>query len=242
MSQLLTTYLLRNLARPRYLSGKRGTGYLATFASIGDEVGQDALDARSETSPQDASPRALAAIARNDNDRTYRREPVPELRKYLLRILSEKQKAGTVDGLKAQFARLGCPVIEVVTELDLRNAGVVGGFGGNIGFFFIIVRQPAFARPLSPVWDGGSTWDDGVTLWGTSLTFDDLAEIENVIRRWKPAGTSCRFILFDDDGSTAWGPAGITGSYDQIPINEAWEHLPPLGIVNPYYNVSYLTP
>lgn len=241
MSQLLTRYLLRDLARPRYLSGKRGTGYLATFANIGDEVGQDALDARDEASPETASPKALAALARNNNDRTFRREPPSLLRAYLLRILSEKQKAGTVDGLNTQFARFGCPNIEIVTELDLRNAGVVGGFGGNIGFFFIIVRQPAFARPLPSVWDGGGTWDDG-SLWGTSLTYDDIAELQDIIRRWKPAGTSCRFVLFDDDGSTAWGPAGITGSYDQIPINEAWEHLPPLGIVTPYYNADFLAP
>jgi len=241
MSQLLTRYLLRDLARPRYLSGKRGTGYLATFASIGDEVGQDALDARDEASPETASPKALAALARNNNDRTFRREPPSLLRAYLLRSLSEKQKAGTVDGLKTQFARFGCPNIEIITELDLRNAGVVGGFGANIGFFFIIVRQPAFARPLPSVWDGGGTWDDGA-LWGTSLTYDDIAELQDIIRRWKPAGTSCRFVLFDDDGSTAWGPAGITGSYDQIPINEAWEHLPPLGIVTPYYNADFLAP
>ena len=118
MSTLLTRYLLRDLARPRFLSGRRGTAYLSTFAMVGDEVGQDAIDGRSEASPETASPKALAAIARNDNDRTYRREPSAALRAYLLRILSEKRKAGTADGLHAQFARLGCPVIEIVTELD----------------------------------------------------------------------------------------------------------------------------
>lgn len=242
MSQLLQRYLLQDLPRPRFLAGRRATAYLRTFCEVADELAQDILDARSELTIETASRAALLSIARNCNDRGFARENTGPLASYLLRILSEKRKAGTEDGLKAQFARMGMPVIEIIKELDLRNAGVVNGFGGNIGFFFIIVRAPFPFASLSGSWDGGGTWDDGTATWGAALTPSDQAEIGDVLRRWKPAGTSCRFILFDEDGSTGWGPAGLSGNYQEIPFNEAWEHLPPAGVVTPYYNVDFLTP
>jgi hypothetical protein len=242
MSSLMTTYLLRHLPRPRFLSGPAGTAFLRTFCQVADLVAQDALDARSEATVQTASSYALPPLARNRNDRSYRRESMAALAVYLLQILAQKAKAGTEDGLRAQFARIGCPDIEIVTELDLRNAGVMGGFGGNIGFFFIIVRQPHPFDAISELWDGGGQWNDGIAKWGSTLDDNDIAEIEDLLRRWKAAGTSCRFILFDEDGTTAWGPGGITGNYQEVAINEAWEHLPPDGIVTPYYNVTYLEP
>ena len=224
--------------------------YLRTICEIADEVAQDVIDARSELMIETASPgalssaaaAALSALARNVNDRSYARETVAALRTYLLQQRKAKRRAGTEDGLHEQFARLGCPAIEIVKELDLRLAGVAGGFGGNIGFFFIIVRQPHPFVALSGTWNGGGSWDDGSSTWGTTLNGSDQAEISDLLRRWKPAGTSCRFVLFDADGSTAWGPGGLTGDYQTLPFNEAWEFLPPSGIVIPYYNTDFLTP
>mgnify|MGYP001158829584 FL=1 len=242
MSQLLKRYLLTDLDRPRYLSGRRITSYLRTFCEVADEVAQDILDARGQLLIESASRAALLALARNANDRGFAREQTKDLAAYLLRILTEKRKAGTEDGLRAQFARMGMPAIEIVKELDLRNAGVVNGFGGNEGFFFIIVRAPFPFASLAGSWDGGGTWDDDAATWGTAITPSDQADIGDVLRRWKPAGTSCRFILFDEDGTTGWGPAGLSGNYQELPYNEAWEYLPPSGVVTPYYNVDFLTP
>lgn len=240
MATLLQDYLLRDLPRPRFLTRKRIVAYLRSFAEACDVLAQDSLDARSESLIESASSMATLAHARNANDRGYARESVAALKTYLLRRLAEKRKAGTADGLRAQFARFGCPTVEIVTELDLRTAGVVGGFGGNIGFFFVLIRLP---HPWSqaPIWDGGGAWG-GDDIWGGTATDNDQAEWRDLLRRWKPAGTSCRFVIVDEDGSTTWGPAGFSGNYQTYPINEAWEALPPYGIVTPYYNTDYLNP
>lgn len=251
MSTLLTRYILRDLPRPRFLTGPRIAAYLRTFCEIADEVAQNVLDARSELTIETASSgalttaaaTALSAIARSLNDRSYARETVDGLRAYLLQQRQAKKRAGTEDALHEQFARLGCSAIEIIKELDLRRAGVVGGFGGNIGFFFIIIRQPHPFPAEADTWDGGGDWDDGSSTWGGSaLSYGDQSEIADLLRRWKPSGTSCRFIVLDQDGSTTWGTGGLAGNYQLIPFNEAWEFLPPGGAVVPYYNTDYLTP
>jgi hypothetical protein len=242
MATLIADYLLRNLARPRYLSGRKITAYLRTFVEVADQVAQDLLDARTELLPAESSDEALAPHARARNDRTFARETATALRAYLLRHLSEKRKAGTEDAIRAQFARFGCPNVEIVTELDLRDAGVVNGFGGNIGFWFLILRQPHPFPLFLTTWDGGGEYDDEISYWGSAIGATEIADMTDILRRWKPAGTSCRFVLIDEDGTTAWGPGGLTGNYQTIPINEAWEYLPPSGVVTPYYNTDFLTP
>lgn len=242
MSQLITNYLLRDLARPRYLSGRKITRYLRTFCEILDTVSQDAEDARKELSIVDCSEEALAPHARSRNDRTFTREAVSALRLYLLRILAEKRKAGTPDAIHAQFARFGCPVVEIVTELDLRNAGVVGGFGGNEGFWFLVIRQPHPFPLFNTEWDGGGEWDDEVSYWGSAIGQTEIADMTDIFQRWKPAGTSCRFVIIDEDGTFTWGPGGLAGNYQLIPINESWEHVPPFGAPIHYYNSDFLTP
>ena len=160
----------------------------------------------------------------------------------MLRVIEEHRKKGTTDGLEAQFARMLMPNIEIVTELDLRNAGAVNPFGGNVGFFFILVSGPHPFAATYATWDGGKVFDDPTATWGMSLSPSDQSEIEDVIRRWKPAGTSCRFVVFDDDGTTTWGPLGLSGSYQLLPIWEPWERLPPAGTPVAYYNADFLVP
>jgi len=115
----------------------------------------------------------------------------------------------------------------------------VNPFGGNIGFFFIIVKQP-YPFPLSySAWDGGGSWDDGVARWGWADNTDLLNNIRSILRGWKPSGTSCRFIVFDEDGTAGWNAGGLTGNYALIAINEPWE-ITPSGLVAYYYNSSFL--
>lgn len=240
MSKLISNYLLRDLPRPRFLSGRKITRYLRTFCEILDTVAQDAEDARTELQPEFCSDSALAPHARSRNDRTYARELAASLRSYLLRILPEKRKAGTEDGVHAQFARFGCPNIEIVTELDLRNAGVINGFGGEIGFWFLVIRQPHPFPVFLTEWDGGGDYADEVSYWGSAIGQTETADIEDIIRRWKPCGTSCRFVIIDEDGSFTWGPGGLSGNYQLIPINEGWESKPPTGAPVHYYNSDFL--
>lgn len=237
---VISDYILRDLPRPAFLSGKRIAAFLRGLTQVGDKYAQQVIDSRNEHTAEKATHDALLALARNMNDRGFACEDDRLLMQYLLRIIAEHRKKGTTDGIKTQFARIGCPNIEIVTELDLRNAGAVNPFGGNIGFFFILVNQP---HPMASVgggaWDGGESWDDGVTRWGWNGTQDDLSEISDILRRWKPSGTSCRFVVFDDDGSAAWAAGGLTGNYSLIAFNESWEKAP-TGLVSYYYNSSFL--
>jgi hypothetical protein len=242
MSNLISNYLLRDLPRPRYLSGRKITRYLRTFCEILDGVAQDAQDARTELSIVDCSTEALAPHARSRNDRTFTRETFAALRLYLLRILAEKRKAGTTDAIRAQFARFGCPTVEIVTELDLRDAGVVGGFGGNIGFWFLVIRQPHPFPTFTTEWDGGGEWADEISYWGSAIGQTEIADMADIFRRGKPASTSCRFVIIDEDGTFTWGPGGLAGNYQLIPFNEGWEYVPPYGAPVHYYNHDFLVP
>lgn len=236
---ILTDYLLRELPRPAFLGGKRITAFLRAIAEAGDYYAGRILSARNEWTVESASREALLAIARNWNDRGFDRETATALRAYLLDIIEQHRKKGTDDGIKAQFARLGYPTTEIVTELTLRDAGAVNPFGGNVGFFFILVKQPYPLTFAYAAWDGGGAWNDGVSRWGWNDNTDLLNQIRSVLRSWKPAGTSCRFIVFDEDGTAGWNAAGLTGNYALIAFNEPWE-ITSSGLVSYYYNSSFL--
>lgn len=238
---LISDYLLRELPRPAFLGGRRITAFLRSIAQTGDYFAQRVLDARREHTAETATRDALLALARNFNDRGFDDESSPDLLAYLLDIIAQHRLKGTEYGIKAQFARIGCPDIDIVTELTLRDAGAVNPFGGNVGFFFIIVRQPNPFRFTYGDWDGGGSWDDGTSRWGWGDELNRVRDIEDILRRWKPSGSSCRFVCFDEDGSAGWNALGLTGNYAQLPINEPWETLPS-GLVSPYYNSSFLVP
>ncbi len=239
---VITDYLLGDLARPAFLAGRRITKFLRAISQVGDYYAQRILSARDEWTAERATRDALLSLARNANDRGFARENTIDIAAYMLRVIEEHRKKGTTDGLEAQFARMLMPNIEIVTELDLRNAGAVNPFGGNVGFFFILVSGPHPFAATYATWDGGKVFDDPTATWGMSLSPSDQSEIEDVIRRWKPAGTSCRFVVFDDDGTTTWGPLGLSGSYQLLPIWEPWERLPPAGTPVAYYNADFLVP
>lgn len=238
---VLSDYLLREIPRPAFLGGKRITAFLRSIAETGDFYAGRILAARNEWTLENATREALLALSRDWNDRGFDRETTSALLAYLLTVIEQHRKKGTDDGIKAQFARIGCPSVEIVTELTLRDAGAVNPFGANVGFFFVIVKQPnPFAFTYAP-WDGGGEWDDGTSRWGWFGNADDLRDIEDILRRWKPAGSSCRFVIFDEDGTAGWNAAGLTGNYAQIPINEPWE-IQTSGLISHYYNTSFLIP
>lgn len=238
---LITDYLFGQLPRPTFLGGKRIKAVLRSISEVGDTFAQNVLQSRAESTAQTASRDGLLALARNMNDRGFDSESTADLLAYVLAIIEQHRKKGTEDGIKAQFARIGCQSIEIVTELMLRDAGAVNPFGGNIGFFFILVKQP-YPLPFTyAAWDGGGSWDDGVSRWGWADNTDLLNNIRSILRSWKPAGTSCRFIVFDEDGTAGWNAAGLTGNYALIAFNEPWE-IATSGLVSYYYNSSFLVP
>ena len=236
---LITDYLFGQLPRPTFLGGKRIKALLRSISEVGDTLAQNVLQSRAESTAQTASRDGLLALARNMNDRGFDAESTADLLTYVLDIIEQHRRKGTEEGIQKQFLRVGYPTTEIVTELTLRDAGAVNPFGGNIGFFFIIVKQP-YPLPFTyAAWDGGGSWDDGVSRWGWVDNTDLLNNIRSILRSWKPAGTSCRFIVFDEDGTAGWNAAGLTGNYALIAFNEPWE-ITPSGLVSSYYNSSFL--
>lgn len=238
---VISDYVFGALQKPAFLAGRNISSFLRSVAQVGDSYAQRVLDGRVEWTTEKASRNALFALARNANDRGFDREALSGLRTYILDIIAQHRMKGTEDGIKAQFARIGCTNIEIVTELTLRNAGAVNPFGGNVGFFFVVVRQPCPFVFTVGAWDGGGSWDDDTSRWGWSGDTDNIGDITDILRRWKPVNTSCRFVIFDEDGTAGWNAGGLVGSYVQFPINESWETLPS-GLVFHYYNTTFTTP
>lgn len=142
---------------------------------------------------------------------------------------------------------------------DLQAARIPGAFTaggvGYVGFFFILIHQstkyPIGAGNLYR--DSNKRYLADRAMWGLSgITRDQLEQIIEAIQQYKPAGTSCRFLAFDLDGSAAmdaprwgavrWGAfrwgAALRGNIRVIPVREPWETT--LGLS--FFNYSYLTP
>lgn len=176
---------------------------------------------------------------RNTGDARAWSETDDAVRAYLADRWTGYKLAGTREGLLRQLGRHGLPVVRIVRELDLRHAAIAGAFGGNIGYYFLVIEPPSpFTSTLPPEWDGGGDWDGGATWNGT---LDGLIEALRVsIRRWEAAGESCRYIIAGTDNTFAWDPMTFTpsGSYDVYPVGKAWEWV---GGLHPYYSFDYLT-
>ena len=182
----------------------------------------------------------LDAHLRNTNDRRLCGESDATVRAYLDERWTAYKEAGTPEGLLRQLARLGLVRVRIVRELDLRHGGIVGGFGGATGYYFLVIDPPtAFSGQLPPAWDDGSSWDGGGVWGGLPAGYIDC--VRYAIRRWEPSGHSCRYILAGSDNTFSWDPVTFTyaGAADIYPICKAWEWV---GGLHPYYSFDYLTP
>lgn len=177
--------------------------------------------------------------ARNSNDRRALIETLAQLRAYLLTRWDRKAEAGTEDGLHVQLTRIGYPRHDLVSELELREAGIVGAFGGKVGYSFVVLRLPN-RWVGAGLWNDGSLWNGG-QVWGSAMTAEAILELTYTLQKWKPGGTSFRFAILDNDGSTTWDGTGFHGNYQTIPINEPWEFITGSTLVADY-NTNFLTP
>jgi hypothetical protein len=102
------------------------------------------------------------------------------------------------------------------------------------------VQQPSpFTVDQGMLWGGGGTWAGGGVWGGLPVGFIDC--IRYAIRRWEPAGHSCRYILVAQDNTFGWDPVTFTftGNGVTYPIAKGWEWQRGL---QPYYTSSYATP
>lgn len=244
---------------PTWLSKPVAQGLLTSFGDEADGVASDAATAlrygRLEQSPADG----LDPHARNSDLRRASGESDNALRTYLRRRWLTWQESASVPGMLNQLARLGYQNCEVVTELDLRLAGVPNAFGGTQGFWFLIIHpQHPFTAAIT--WKGGRHWADGPPrdLWGLGgVTREQLEDLFYVIRKFKGAHTSCRFIAIDLAGDLKvnavkwgdkawgdffWGDGELLGtSFKVVPLGEKWEVDPFTGaIAREFYHYSHM--
>lgn len=164
-----------------------------------------------------------------------RGEALPAYRAYLQSRFTRSRGAGTDEELLVQLARLGYPACEVVSWIDLALAGNPGAFGGYTSFWYLIIRKP------NP-WVPGEKWgarvakyQDRKTMWGLAGgTPADLDEIRRIVRKWGPAGGSCRFIEI----VLAQDLFGNPLKKVRVPVYEPWQRQSN-GAYFDLYNLNY---
>lgn len=178
---------------------------------------------------------ALAEIAYNQN----LEPPVGAMggdaavRAYLANPWLKWEKAGTRQRLLEELALLGYSSCDIISWSDLVAAGNPPTvFGGFSSFFYVIIRKP---NPWLPPgkWGDGADWGGG-SKWGSTATWAEIQAIRRVIKKWKPAGSSCRFI-------EAWLQVSLFGfpvRWTRWPVNEDWERSA-TGAYPNFYNYSY---
>lgn len=241
----VSNYVRGRTSGVRWLHEPGGGGLLGSLAGLMDSVLGDASAGAKEAMIRECSSVALDPHARNTGDRRTLVDSDNTLRSYLEQRWDAHKEDGTEDGLRRHMARLGYPACEFWSWQKLKLAGVPGNiaFGGRIGFFFVLVRQP-HAFTGGPAWDGGENWDGGA-YWGMSRhdgidPQDALDEIAFTLHRRRPHGRSPRFVVFDLDGSTevvTAAPYNFDGAYHIVPVWEEFElrNGPPVDVYNTHF-------
>lgn len=76
--------------------------------------------------------------------------------------------------------------------------------------FWVIIYPEGGTKPFAPRGTFGSVvWGAPNTTIGTTATPDQVAAIRGIVRDWKPAGTTCEWIIVAFD-ETSFSPSGST--------------------------------
>lgn len=240
MSVTIRDYLRR--LRIDYLQTPTARAFWEPLAAAADRVVQRFVFVARQGTVMQCNDDMLDLHARNKNDKRAPRESHAALRSYLSGpVWDAKKAAGTKEGLIRQLRRIpSITTVEVVREIDLRKAGIVGAFGGY-NFFFVVIWPPHPWYGGAPRWGDGGEWDDGRVWGGSLITAEELQELRRIIRAGKPDGHSCRFIVFADT-TFSYDGTGLHGKYKLYHCWEGWEDGNGSAARTPYYNNSYLVP
>lgn len=186
---------------PSWLSRPKAKGLLASLGEEGDALLEEALQALEYGRIEQGAADGLGPHARNSSLTRGKGESDSALRTYLRRRWLTHAESGGVPSMQLQVQRvLGSANAEIWTQLDLQLAGIPSAFGGYQGFWFLLLRQPS-AFTVGPNWNGGALYNDG-SLWGLGgVPRAELEDLFGALRKWKPATTSCRFVVVELDGA-----------------------------------------
>lgn len=189
--------------------------------------------------PSVAPEDALGEIAHSVNlDPPAARMGTDGLRDYIADPWDKWAHAGTRGRILEELALLGLSNCLIITWRDLADAGEPLAFGGDQSCWFLRVKKP---HPWTPArrWDAPtSIWDAQDHYWDFGPGHDPalLRAIERIIKKWKPASSSCRYIEI-------WLTAAVFPPQPieiaRVPIWEEWEK-DANGQAVSYYNGGYL--
>lgn len=231
---------------PEYLEEK--IGVVLGIASAIDILREKLRRAQRNIYLHTAEPVSFDSHGINSNIPRVRWESDDSLIAALRRRWDAWEQSGSEREMLIQIARLSHKQAIVVTYPKLWDVGRRGTWNGNdpdplkryTSFWFLVLPWPVARLNLQPVkWGGGRKWGEtpnGPVWGGVGLSPLDIEAIRQVIFKWKPGHTSCRFIL------VALGPGFVlhpdftwSGPAITYPVNEWWE-FDAKGYARPFYN------
>ena len=240
---------------PPWLAGPQGQAFQTAFGDVGDSLRDDAAFGVKEAMLEESTSDALDYHARNTGIRRVNLETTPSLLSVLRNRWNFWRFSGATTAIEYHLGRLGFNQVSVVSQLDLLLQGVVNPFGNVQGFFYVQIVLPSL--PLAHWGDVGVNWEkpEGPNLWdwgGSAGLIAQINEAKYLIQKFKPAPTSCRFIVVGDGTlrrETLWGEKnwnafnwaapGFFGNFLIFPMWERWEFNPVTQAYPPFYNYSF---
>jgi len=86
------------------------------------------------------------------------------------------------------------PVTEIVTKTVVGTNWTWDGFAPVRWFRGWVILDSSAAPWLPDLWGAPGTWGDGGT-WGSNATLTEVAQLQRIVRKWKPAHVSCLNII-----------------------------------------------
>lgn len=200
--------------------------------------------------PDTAPPDALPYLARDRKIVRGIDEAQPSYATRLKRWLTDHRTRGNPYALMDQLAAY-CNAAVVIRTVDRagnfftraadgsRSADLATGLWNWDGAaatlwsrFWVIIYPTAAGLPWGPsVGDaGGASWPVGGTI-GTTATPEQVATVRAIIRDWKPAGTTCEWIIIAFDAASfdptapepdgGWKYFGKPSAGDHVPARLA---------------------
>lgn len=197
------------VARARWGLMARFPAYAPDDAALA-ALGRDRLILRGINEPSAAY---AARIARAFDDHRTRGNPFAMLRQ-LRAYLQADCVVRTVDR-RGNWFSIAADGTET-TNIDTANWDWDGAAATSWARFWVIIYPVGGTDPWAPSGNIGDAtlWGDGLVghsekTIGTTATRDQVASVRAIVRDWKPAGTTCEWIIiaFDD---AAFTPAGAT--------------------------------
>lgn len=190
-----------------------GRRFLRAFGEAGEDLLEFALECGRAARLETCHSSLLDAHARNSGLPRVRGESDESFRKLLLNPWETFRLMGTSRGLLRAVERLGYRAA-LLSETDYNLLDRSFAFGESKWFFHLDIFAPSGFEPPEE-WEGGWVWEQEGALWDIREPYPGaLGELVDTVRRWKPAGSSCRFLRFELPDR----------SWVTVPCAEDWEY------------------